>query len=145
MDTGTVESKPGGRTGPRRSASRGQTLPFLLCVLVLFNQEVEGGESQSLLGYDCSSPRDLKIWDAATRCKDQAERKLEEKEVTVVQRITEQWLSGYKCSVKLHRKSYYCGLLSYAKTILSAEQEETLLLSAQWQIPVNSGHQGGII
>ena len=52
-------------------------------------------------------------------------------EVTVIQRVTEQWLTGFKCSVKLHRKSYYCGLLSYAKPILSAEQEETLLISAQ--------------
>ena len=52
-------------------------------------------------------------------------------EVTVIQRGTEQWITGFKCSVKLHRKSYYCGLLSYAKPILSAEQEETLLISAQ--------------
>ena len=106
-------------------------VPLLFCIILMFNKGVEGSETQSISGYDCSSPKDLKIWDAATRCKDQAERKLEEKEVTIVQRITEQWLSGYKCSVKLHRKSYYCGLLSYAKPILSAEQEEKLLLSTQ--------------
>ena len=56
---------------------------------------------------------------------------MEDQEVTIVQRITEQWLTGFKCSVKLHWKSYYCGLLSYAKPILSAEQEEILLISAQ--------------
>ena len=56
---------------------------------------------------------------------------MEDQEVTIIQRITEQWLSGFKCSVKLQRKSYYCGLLSYAKPILSAEQEETILISAQ--------------
>ena len=25
------------------------------------------------MGYDCSSPRDLKIWNASTRCKDESE------------------------------------------------------------------------
>ena len=100
-------------------------------ILALGFHGVEAGATPTISGYDCGTPKDLKIWDAATRCKEQAERKLEEKEVTIVQRISEQWLTGYKCSVKLHRKSYYCGLLSYAKPILSAEQEETLLLSAQ--------------
>ena len=76
----------------------------MFCILVIINPGVDGKESQSILGYDCSSPRDLKIWDASTRCKDELERKLE---------------------------AYYCGLLSYAKPILSAEQEETLLRSAQ--------------
>ena len=100
---------------------------FILCCI----NQIEGKDAQSIKGYDCSSPRDLKIWDASTRCKDESERKLEDAEVTVIQRVTEQWLTGFKCSVKLHRKSYYCGLLSYAKPILSAEQEETLLISAQ--------------
>ena len=51
------------------------------------------------MGYDCSSPRDLKIWDASTRCKDGVKRKMEEQGVTIVQSITEQWLTGFKCSV----------------------------------------------
>ena len=116
----------GGRTGRRRSANKGRILPFMFCILVIINQEVERKDSQSIKGYDCSSPRDLNTWDASTRCKDESERKLEDQEVTIVQQITEQWLTGFTCSVKLHRKSYYCGLLSYAKPILSAEQEETL-------------------
>ena len=76
-------------------------------------------------------PKDLKIWDASTRCKDGSERKMEEQEVKFVQRITEQWLTGFKCTDKLHGKSYYCELLSYAKPILTAEKEETLLISKQ--------------
>ena len=49
-------------------------VPLLFFILVIFNQGVEGKESvQSILGYDCSSPRDLKIWNASTRCKDESE------------------------------------------------------------------------
>ena len=57
-----------------------QILPFRFYILFITNQEVEGKDSQSILGYDCSSPRDLKIWDASTRCKDKSERKLEDQE-----------------------------------------------------------------
>ena len=130
-NSSTIESQPGGRTGQRRSANKGQILPFLFFILTIIDQEEEGKDSQSIRGYDCSSPRDLKIWDASTKCKDKWERKIEDQKVTIVQRINEQWLTGFKCSVKLHWKSYYCGLLSYAKPILSAEQEETLLISSQ--------------
>ena len=59
----------------------------MFCILALCFKGVEGGEAQSISGYDCSAPENLKIWDAATRCKKQAERKLEGKEVTIVQRI----------------------------------------------------------
>ena len=52
---------------------------------------------------------------------------MEEQQVTNVQRIMKQELTGFKCSGKLHWKSYYWGLLSYAKPILSAEQEETYI------------------
>ena len=49
-------------------------VPLLFCILVIFNQGVEGKELvQSISGYDCSSPRDLKIWNASTRCKDESE------------------------------------------------------------------------
>ena len=46
-----------------------QKLAFLLFILVIINQKVEGKGSQTIMGYDCSSPRGLKIWDASTRCK----------------------------------------------------------------------------
>ena len=82
----------------------------MLFILVIINQEVEGQGSQTIMGYDCSSLKDLKIWDASTWCKDGAERKMEEQEVTIVLRIIEHWLTGFKCSVKLHQKSYYCSL-----------------------------------
>ena len=48
-------------------------MPFLLLILVIINQEVEGKGSQTIMGSDCSSPRDLKIWDAFTMCKAMAE------------------------------------------------------------------------
>ena len=46
-----------------------QKLLFLLFILIIINQEVEGKGSQTIMGYDCSSPRDLKSWDAFTMCK----------------------------------------------------------------------------
>ena len=51
-------------------------VPLLFCIIVMFNKGVEGGETQSISGYDSSSTK--KSWDAATRCKVQVERKLEE-------------------------------------------------------------------
>ena len=74
----------------RRSANKGQKLAFLLFILAIFNQEVEGKDSQSIRGCDCSSQRDLKIGDAFTNCKDESEKKMEDQEVTIVERITEQ-------------------------------------------------------
>ena len=50
-----------------------QKLTFLLFILVIINQEVEGKGSQTIMGYDCSSLRDLKIWEAFTMCKAVAE------------------------------------------------------------------------
>ena len=78
-----------------------QKLPFLYCILAIINPEVEGKDFQTIMCYDCSSLRDLNIWDAFTRCKDRAERKMEEQEVTIVQRIMEQWLTGFTCSVEI--------------------------------------------
>ena len=75
-DAGTVESQPGGRAGWRKGASRGRMVPFLFCIILMFNKGVEGGEARSISGYD--NPKNSKIWDASTRCKEQAERKLEE-------------------------------------------------------------------
>ena len=48
-------------------------VPLLFCIIVMFNNGVEGGKAQSISGYACSSSRDLKIWDASTRCKDESE------------------------------------------------------------------------
>ena len=53
-------------------------VPFLFCIIGVFNKGVEAGEAQSISGYDGSSPKNSEIWDMAIRCKEQAERKLEE-------------------------------------------------------------------
>ena len=76
----------------------------ILWILSIINQEVEGKGPQTIMGYDCSSPRDLKIWDASTRCKDGAERAMEEQEVTIVQKMAEQWLTGFKCRSSYTRR-----------------------------------------
>ena len=39
-------------------------------------------------------------------------------------------LNRYECKVKSHMKLYYCGMFSHSKPILSAEREETVVISA---------------
>ena len=68
-----VESQQGRQRGRRGSSNRLEKLPFFLCIHTIINQEVEGKVSQTIMGYDCSSQRDLKVWDAFTRCKALAE------------------------------------------------------------------------
>ena len=49
----------------------------------------------------------------------------------ILQHVTTEQLSGYKCEVRAHRKLYYCGMFSYSKPILSAEKETSVVISAQ--------------
>lgn len=49
----------------------------------------------------------------------------------ILQNVAAETMQGLKCQVTVHRKLYYCGLFSYSKPILSAEWEETMIISAQ--------------
>ena len=81
--------------------------------------------------YDCSQPANIKMYDRAAHCKfDPAVEGVPEK-VTILQHVNSQAVGGYKCQVTSHRMMYYCGLFSYSKPILSAEQEQTLVITAQ--------------
>ena len=51
--------------------------------------------------------------------------------VTILQHVSSQTAGGYKCQVSSHSNMYYCGMFSYSKPILSAEQEQTLVITAQ--------------
>jgi hypothetical protein len=70
------------------------------------------------------------VYDAGARCKSDPELPGETTNVKIVQLVENEELRGYKCRITSHKKSYYCGLLSYSKPILSAEREETLMVSA---------------
>ena len=52
-------------------------------------------------------------------------------EIGILLRVENSKIIGFKCKVKVHSKSYYCGLLSYSKPILSQEKRETVLISRQ--------------
>ena len=84
----------------------------------------------NIQAYDCSAPRDIKVFDAEARCSSDSELPGDETTVQIVQLVENEELRGYKCRITCHRKAYYCGLFSYSKPILSAEREETLMVSA---------------
>ena len=72
----------------------------------------------NIQAFDCSSPREIKVFDAAARCSSDSELPGEETTVQIVQLVENEELRGHKCKITSHRKAYYCGLFSYSKPIL---------------------------
>ena len=91
----------------------------------------KGEENFGVVGCDCSNPSDIKVLDAGAHCQHDQEVQGERERVKILQIVNTAKLSGFKCKVKSHRKLYYCGLFSHSKPILSAEREETLVVSTQ--------------
>ena len=81
--------------------------------------------------YDCSQPMNIKMFDRAAHCRFNPEVDGIPEKISILQQVNSQTVSGYKCQVTTHRKMYYCRLWSYSKPILSAEQEQTLVVTAQ--------------
>ena len=81
--------------------------------------------------YDCSQPANIKMYDRAAHCKFNPAVEGVPEKVSILQHVNSQMVEGYKCQVISHRMMYYCGMFSYSKPILSAEQEQTLLITAQ--------------
>ena len=80
---------------------------MFFCFLALcFNTGVEGGEAQSISGYDCSNPKNSEIWDASTRCKEQAERKLEEERGQVQLRDVKKMFARFSDNEKKGKNWY---------------------------------------
>ena len=99
--------------------------------LVMILVPVEAGDEFRAVAYDCSTPTNIKQFDAEAHCKNAPIVSGEMKKVMILQHVTNEQLSGYKCEVRAHRKSYYCGMFSYSKPILSAEREQSVVISAQ--------------
>ena len=80
--------------------------------------------------YDCSQPMNIKIFDWVAHCKFNPGVEGVPEKVSILQHVNSQTVGGYKCQVTSHRNMYYHGMWSYHKPILSAEQEQTLVITA---------------
>ena len=81
--------------------------------------------------YDCSQPMNIKMFDREAHCRFNPGVEGAPEKVSILQHVNSQTVDRYKCQVTSHRKMYYCGMFLYAKPILSAEQEQTLVITAQ--------------
>ena len=81
--------------------------------------------------YDCSQPMNIKMFDCEAHCKFNPIVEGVPEKVLILQHVNSQTVGGYKCQVTSHRNMYYCSVWSYSKPILSAEQEQTLVITAQ--------------
>ena len=93
--------------------------------------QVLAKEEYKVEAYDCSQPTDIKMFDREAHCRFDPDIAGIPEKVTILQHVNTQRVGGYKCQVSSHRKLYYCGMFSYSKPILSAEQEQTLVITAQ--------------
>ncbi len=81
--------------------------------------------------YDCSQPTNIKMFDREAHCTFNPDVTGAPEKVTILQHVNTQTVEGYKCQVSSHRKMYFCGMFSYSKPIMSAEQEQSLVITAQ--------------
>ena len=80
---------------------------MFFCFLALcFNTGVEGGEAQSISGYDCSNPKNSEIWEASTRCKEQAEIELKEERGQVQLRDVKKMFARFSDNEKKGKNWY---------------------------------------
>ena len=75
---------------------------------------VKSDDEFRAVGYDCSTPSDIKMFNAEAHCKNAPQVSGELTKVKILQHVTTEQLSGYKCEVRAHRKLYYCGMFSYS-------------------------------
>ena len=100
-------------------------------MLAVLGAQVLAKDEYKVEAYDCSQPMNIKMFKRAARCRFNPEVEGVPEKISILQHLNSQTVSGYKCQVTSHRNMYYCGLWSYSKPILSAEQEQTLVITAQ--------------
>ena len=100
-------------------------------VLAVLGAQVMAKDEYKVEAYDCSKPMNIKMFDREAHCRFNPEVEGVPERVTILQHVNSQTVKGYKCQVSSHRNMYYCGMFSYSKPILSAEQEQTLVITAQ--------------
>ena len=100
-------------------------------IIAMLGAPTHGDDGFRTLAFDCTAPTDIKVYDRNVHCKYSQEIYRVETSTHILQNVAAETMQGLKCQVTVHRKLYYCGLFSYSKPILSAEWEETMIISAQ--------------
>jgi len=100
-------------------------------ILAVMGIQVMAKEEYKVEAYDCSQPTNIKMFNREAHCEFNPNIAGIPEKVTILQHVNTQTVGGYKCQVSSHRKLYYCGVFSYSKPIMSAEQEQTLVITAQ--------------
>ena len=99
--------------------------------LMMILVPVEAADEFRAIAYDCTTPASIKQFSAEAHCKNAPQVSGKMEKVKILQHVTNEQVSGFKCEVTAHSVSYYCGFFSYSKPILSAEREQSVVISAQ--------------
>ena len=78
-------------------------LMFLGIIAVMVNP-VDSNGNFNTLGYDCSNPKEIKVYDAEARCRLDPELPGEQTTVKFVQLVENEELRGFKCRVTSQQK-----------------------------------------
>ena len=100
-------------------------------MLALLGTQAVAKDKFKVEAYNCSQPMNIKMFDREAHCRFDPGVEGAPEKVSILQHVNSQTVNGYKCQITSHKELYYCGLFSYAKPILSAEQEQTLVITAQ--------------
>ena len=110
-------------------------------MLAMLGAQVKAEDEYKVEANDCSQPMNIKMFDRKAHCKFNPEIEGVPEKVSILQHVNSQMVEGYKCQVSSHSNMYYCGMFSYYKPILSAEQEQTSVITAQSCAEMASTHQ----
>ena len=101
---------------------------LFLGILVVLGAQVSAKDKYKVEAYDCFQPM---MFHRAAHCRFNPEVEGVPEKISILQHVNFKTVNGYKCQVTSHRKMFYCGLWSYSKPILSVEQEQTMVITAQ--------------
>ena len=111
---------------------------MFLGIIAVLSNPAYGTRNFNALGYACSNPTDIKVYDAEAWCQSDPELP-ERKTVKIAKLVVNEELKSFNCRITSHSKSYFCLLFSYSKPILSVEGEETMIVE-KWQTLAGLSH-----
>lgn len=120
------------RAGAENKTERAgtKTIPTMFVgILAVLTAPVRSKQEFKAVGYDCSAPTNIRVYNTETHCQTSPEVVGESQKVKIPQHVNSEQISGFKCKVTAHQKLYYCGMFSYSKPILSAEREQSIVIS----------------
>ena len=75
--------------------------------LMMILVPVEAADEFRAVAYDCTTPSSIKQFSAEAHCKNAPQVSGKMEKVKILQHVTNEQISGFKCEVTAHRKSYY--------------------------------------